>query len=564
MARRRDPGMVSFDVSSDADAGLEGDDGGAPAVAEARPGWWSRAGERWHRADPRQRRLFAGVAGGLAIVLVGGTAVGAAVASHTQTERLRNSPGGVVSLEGELAAVWRVEGGGVPVVLPDGLVVLAEGDDAVALDAGTGEERWRAALGADPVCGPQPRLESGVEWAMPSELVTCLHGPTDERAVTVLDAAGDVVGQRELPGAEYGGEDRDVAPAADGGLLVVEHDTDMPDRLDHATQAGARAAIRRVDPEEARVHVEDAVTGDVRFEVPTGAPSGRLLDECAFVWDRSDGSFPRSFDQATPFRIEVSPPRTLVASPALVGYQWCDVGGATTTTGAVLVESTGEDAVFLGGVAAVEAYSADRFVVPSQDPASGEIGSDLVGADGSVLLESPTRQVATPGASVDADESVVLATDGFGQALTGLDPAGEELWRLDHEAAGVLARAGDVAVVAGNEDLVGVDVTDGTERWRVAMSAPEGRPYAWPTSAVTDGDRVTVALTAVTGDDDQVGELLTVDLATGTARRERLGAGTVPYLAAVDGHLLLQELTVPPDSWVEEADLTSVSVLAPR
>lgn len=71
--------MVSFDVSSD--AGRERDDG-LPGASQPPPGWWSRAGERWQRADSQQRLLYAGAAGAIALVVAGGTAVGAAVAAQ--------------------------------------------------------------------------------------------------------------------------------------------------------------------------------------------------------------------------------------------------------------------------------------------------------------------------------------------------------------------------------------------------------------------------------------------------------------------------------------------------
>lgn len=546
--------MVSFDVSSDVEA--EGDDGGTPVAADARAGWWSRAGDRWRRADRRQRRLLAGAAGGVVLVLIGGTAVAAVVVSHTHDERLRSAPGGVLSLTGEVGEVWRAEGNGVLAVLPGGGVVLDEDEDVVARDAGSGQERWRANLGADPVCGPRPRLESGVEWSMPSDLVTCLHGPAEERTVTVLDAAGDVVGHRELPAAEYGGEDRDVAPAADGGLLVANHDTDMPDDRRYATQEDARAALRDVEPGRASVRVEDAVTGDLRFEVPTTAHAGRLLDECAFVWDESEAVGLDTFDRSAPYRLEVSPERRLHSSPAVVGYRWCDVGGATTPDGRSFAEHAGGGAQRGGGE--VVPYPGGGHVMPT---ASGPDGSVLLAADGTVRLESSRSTISVPHAAVDARGPVVVATAGY-QAIAGLDLDGEELWRHDLMDPHVLAQVGEALVVAGQSDVVALDVADGSELWRVALYDPQ-ELYGWPTSAVTDGERVMVALIGYE-DDVEVGELLTMDLATGAADRERLDAGRVPYLSAVDGHVVLQEVGRADAMGVYRSDVTSVSILAPR
>ncbi len=557
--------MVSFDVSSD--VSFERDDDGvtgvAPEATGPADGWWSRAGARWQRAGRRQRRLVACAAGGVALVLVGGTAVGAAVVSHTQEQRLRAAPGGVVSLEGELAEVWRAPGSGVLAVLPDGGLVLAEGEDVVAVDAASGEERWRTGLGEELECGPQPRLVSGVEWGIPSDLVTCLHGLAAERTVTVLGASGDVVGQRDLPAAEYGGEDRDVAPAADGGLLVAEHDTGLPAVLDFATEAEAMEAVRAVEPGEASVRVEDAVTGDVRFEVPTGSPDGRLLDECFSVWDRSDGGFwPSTFDEATPFWIQVYPPRELTSSPAVVGYQWCDVGGASTVDGVPLGEQVGNSAYYaaLASGSSILPVHGGGYVVPGDHEADG---SALLDADGAVLLESSTLVVAAPTATVDADESVILATESY-EALVGLDPDGEELWRTVQTDPRVLALVGGVAVISEGEELIVVDAQDGTERWWVAPGEQTDDLYTLPTSAVTDGERVTVALMVYRGEGEVAGDLLTVDLTTGTTTRHPLDTVGIPYVAAVDGHLLLQDVAVPDEPGDTGVDVTSVSVLAPR
>jgi outer membrane protein assembly factor BamB len=557
--------MVSFDVSSDAeshDAESRDADDGASTPPAARTAWRARVVDRWRRADRRQRRLAAGVSGGVALVLVGGVATAAALASYTHDERLRASPGGVLSLDGELVEMWSTEAvGGVAAVLPGGGVVLVDGEEVVAWDAASGTERWRAELGPEVVCGPTPQYTSGVEWGLPEEQVTCLHGPADERTVTVLAAAGDVVGQRDLPAAEYGGEHRDVAPAADGGLLVVDHDTDMPAVRDYATESAARAVLDDVEPGDASVRVEDAVTGDVRFEVPTSPHAG--MEGCADVWDRSDGARPLSFDQATPFRLAVSPDRLLVSSPAIVGYQWCDVGGAATTVDGTSVAEHG------GGGAgtwvwSVEPFPGGGYLVPG-DP--GTEGTVLLADDGSVRLETSSSTLVVPQASLVAGGDVVLAQEGP-QAVVGLDAAdGTQLWRHETANPQVLAETDEAVLVVSDEDLVAIDREDGTERWRVTLRGPGGSSVGWPTSAVTDGDRVTVALMVhsltTTADGEVEGELLTADLATGAVVRLPLDDAGQPYVTAVDGQLLLQMLPIT-SSPSDEPDPASVSVLAPR
>lgn len=544
---------MAFDIST------ERDDAGAGTTVPApgpRARWPTRVADRWRAASRHQRRLTAGVAAGVAVVLVGGVVAGAAVASHRHDEQLRAAPGGVLSLDGELAEMWRVEAeGGVHAVLAGGAVVLVDGRDAVAREVASGAERWRVTLGAGVRCGPAPRWESSVEWVLPSDLVTCVHGDDDGRSVTVLDGSGDVVGQRALPAAGYGGEDVEVAPAADGGLLVVEHDTGMPAVLDHATVAEAEDAVAGIVTGRASVRVEDAVSGELRFEVPTREHSAENLEVCIVPWDLSAG-WSTSFDPATPVRLEVMGGTEVVASPTVVGYRWCGVGGASTTDG--VAPGGSRDDV---GTSTVP-YPGGGWLAPADDGP----GRVLLAEDGSVRLVAARGTVLTdPTAVLDGGDPAVLATKG--NAVVRLDAGGEELWRADVRESQLLAHVGDVVVVVTDEELVAVDALDGGERWRVRFFDGQTSRVAWATSAVTDGERVTVALrTYPVGDDGEAaGELLTADLASGAVTWTSLGPTATPFVAAVGGHVVLQhELGWEDWDGGDEPSVTSVSILAPR
>ncbi|WP_407320170.1 PQQ-binding-like beta-propeller repeat protein [Isoptericola halotolerans] len=544
--------MVSFDITAEQD---EHDDGTSPRP-DPHSGWWQRGVDRWRRADRRQRRRVAGVAGGAALLLVGGAATTVALVSHAHDERLRAAPGGVLSLDGELAEVWRADDvRGISAVLPDGGLVLMDGHAVVARDAASGTERWRADLGPDPSCGPTPRPDVSVEWAMPSELVTCLHGPADERTVTVLDAAGDVVGRRELPATEHGGEHHDVLPAADGGLLVVDHDTGMPAVRDHATESAARAVLEDVEPGEASVHVEDAVTGVVRFEVPTSPPAG-ALDECGFIWNLEESGWPGAFDPAAPYRVAIEFDRSLVSSPSVVSYQWCDVGGAASADGTSFTEHL--EGSLTSAVSAVAPFPGGGHLVSDEHVPGGSV---LLADDGSVLIDSPRTAIALPMAALEIDGGVVLATRPG--RVVGLDADGSELWQRELPHARVVAQAGGTAVVHTDDDLVALDVQDGAERWRTTVRALERQELVQLGSAVTDGERIAVAVTrhaTETSADELTGELITVDLGSGAVTQAPLPARS--HLWAVDGHLVL--LQQGASERPGEPGLLSVSTLAPR
>ncbi|GAA4733895.1 hypothetical protein GCM10023216_28050 [Isoptericola chiayiensis] len=568
MARRRDTDLVSFDVSYG--AGLEdgfdasGGAGDVPGGPERGPSWR----DRWRAASPRRRRRIVGSAGAALVVAVGGVSVAGAVQAHVDAERLRESPGGVVSLDGDLTEVWST-GGGVAAVLAGGGLVGIDGTEAVARAVADGAELWRVELGEAPECGPSPRLGSSVEWTLTADVVTCLHGPDGERTATVLHADGAVVGQRDLDPERYGA-DVEVVPAADGALAVAALETPAWVGREFDSQQAADEALARSRDSmvEAAVHVEDALTGDVRSELDLD-DGGLTWSDCAGVAMSGEPGEPERawilFDGST----------RPTATPAVVGYRLCGTAGAVTAAGTALdlkdAIYVGFDSLGTGGD--VSPFPGGGIVVPR-----GGAGSAVVAEDGSERLADLTRRVLVPSAQVGdpEPEPEALAVPDGRYGLVGVD--GIEV-RWERELPGdvqVLARTDGTSVLSvtdyGNDGsglgaLVGLDDADGTERWRVELGEPDGddgAPY-WVqvTSAVTDGGRITAAVTAATGTTWEA-YLLTVDLATGDERRQDLGTEVFPLLSAVDGHLLLHELDPYGDPVGDGIAVETVRVLEPR
>ncbi|WP_402469760.1 hypothetical protein [Isoptericola aurantiacus] len=522
MARRRDTGTVSFDVSAGADDSIAD----AASIAAERPAGPSLR-ERWRTASRRRRRAVAGAAGGIVLVVAGAAVLSGPVMAHAEAERLRSAPGGVLSLDGELAETWGADVDGLGPVLPGGGLVVLQDDAAVALDVATGEERWRVDLGADPECGPQPTISSGVDWTIGVELVTCLHGTEDERTVTVLGDAGGVVGQRSLEPGTYAGAGRRLAPAADGGLVVVEHETGLPEEF--VGGGDIFTELDRLEPSAstATVEVEDALTGERRFEVPVReVPADRAaVSSCYGVQVAED-------DTVRARLVGVDP----TATPTMVGYQGCGVEAAATADGRDLLTGSRE----ASGAGYPRLWSPDRqpypgggFVVTGPDQ-----GSTLLADDGTTVLESSDRLLA-PRATDGTADGLVLAVRGD-DVVVATDRAGTELWRRPVGGVDLAVSTAGAVVTSAWRTIVGLDPLDGTELWTVR---PDAGTDWYPVSAVTDGDRVATVVEEYTDTGEHLAStLLTVDLATGGSRRTPLDDDGDDWPVAVDGQLLLLDL----------------------
>ncbi|ANC32229.1 PQQ-binding-like beta-propeller repeat protein [Isoptericola dokdonensis] len=537
MARRRDTGTVSFDVSFDADDTLD------PGVPSPR----RRTGGRWRAATPRQRRRAGLIGGGLVVLVVGGLATTTAVSAHADAQRLREAPGGVLSLEGPLVESVRTDADDLAAVLDAGVLALVDGADVVAWDVAAGEEVWRTEVGGSPRCGPRPQLGGAVDFATPVDTITCLQD--DGARVTVLTADGDVTGTRDLPADGYGREHQVVAPAAEGGLLVVEHDPGLPERVEiPADDSGDPWLV--LDELERQVtqgtaHVEDALTGDVRFELPVSQPGGRGAGYCYDTYLTNDASV--GGESEATLR-----PADVVATPHLVMYERCGASARGTAAGAPLdvgegIDSYGSIGWFVGpGASSVQTATDGELVVPDGST------TKVVDASGDVVLRAPA-QLAAPSATDGSPAGLWIGTRDYAY-LVALDETGEQVWQTDGGDISLLAQTADTVVMANWERVVGRDPADGAERWRVPLMGTDLLGGAvsrdWnPRAMVTDGLRVMVLVESYSEDGSGSFGLLTVDLASGDHEidmldldgRDGIADGgergwVLPWLVAVDGH----------------------------
>lgn len=535
MARRRGtPDAYTFDLVPDDEAGPEPGLVGAGAEDSPRgPSLRERAAARLRAATPRQRAVAAGAALGTVLAVGGGVAIAAAVQDHQVAERLRGAPGGVVGIDGPLAEAWALElDGGVLAVLPDGGILAVVDDAAVAVEVSDGSQRWRHPLGPDADCGPQPRPHLTAEWAVPSEVVVCLAGPSDARRVTVLDADGTVVGERTLDAA-YSGEGVQVEPAFDGMLAVLERPGPLPEPFEMSAERSdevwARLEEGWIDGADAVLRLEDAVTGEVVTEVDAPFEPVSLF-ECGGVTQDGDRV------------VAEFGPGELVASPTLVEHAHCGVDVALAATGAELAgTSAGWSGIGWFGNPGRTPYPGGGFVV---DDGAG--GGRLLDARG----ESTASYRGTIVAPVSTDGTVtdLVLVDQYDGTI-GAYRAGTELWRADVPSSQVLARTGGVAVVGGFEEVVALELETGAELWSTGpgmegMTGPSDHATMVAlTSAVTDG----ATMLATVATDDGTGpatRLMSIDLATGIPNQHDLEVDGWAVLTAVDGHPLLQSFDV--------------------
>ncbi|MCK0117513.1 PQQ-binding-like beta-propeller repeat protein [Isoptericola sp. S6320L] len=518
MARRRDPGMVSFDVSSDNET--EGADGGAPAGPHgpAGPGsddgWFVRrvgrpVARRWSAVPRRVRRITVTAT---AAVLVLGTGAAVAVDHHRDTEhaeRLAAAPGGVVDLSAPVEPTWEVASDqGVLAVLPDGVVVTTAGSEVLAVEAASGAEVWRHDLGVQPDCGPRQRTPA--DLTRPVDRVVCLSG-APSRTVTVVDASGEVLGQRDIgPAAttqdgqmagEGDGPVREAVPAAGGAVAVLERSDLVLDSATSPAEAFAVLEERRAEGtwRDPVLRIEDARTGEVRVE-ETLEVGRDDLEGCGLgSWSDEPGG-------------QVWLTAHLGVEPAGTGFSFCGLGVWIAADGTV------QDAFPRGTVDGdlLEYTEAGTRIV------SGDDADDDLVLPGFVLEPHAT----------DGTDGPFVAQDGDG-ALAAFTRSGERLWTKDMTVWDVLARAGGTAVVSGDASgLTGLDLATGEELWSRDDLVEGAGGYGVPGTggAVTDG---TVVAVMVPGDP----RLVALDLADGSTRWSADGEAATG-LVAVDGHLL--------------------------
>ncbi|KZM78887.1 PQQ-binding-like beta-propeller repeat protein [Cellulosimicrobium sp. I38E] len=470
--------------------------------------------------DRRRRRwVAAAVVTGVVAVLVGGMLVVDAVTSRDAQERLEAARGAVRPLDVAPTERWTAPAAADRGVgfLP-GLLVTVEGDEAVALDLDTGAEAWRVALGGDEaVCGSWSPWELS---SVASREVVCVAGTgigpfwydpgaqvrsgtgVPPATVTVLDAAGRVVGEREvkIAGAV-------LAPGPDGGLVRVERvgDPGPPSGPPVSVDPGAGETVDGVAGRDVLVTVEDAVTGDVRWR--SELPFQDVPWSCT-SWDAETGG-----EEIDPDRL------TLVATETLVDVGGCGVAASFLPDGERLDDPDlpTDGAVPLAG---------GRFLVDAdRQGTTGALRADRVLDPAGVPVLDAPGEVLDPQATDDPAPGVLFVRDGID--LRAYDDEGARLWTYDGarvpEAVYVLAEG--TAVVATASTVLGLDALSGEQTWSRFLDdlgGDEGRS-AMVTQAFTDG---------------RCAILVLVDPSTGTHPRVvalELSSGSVAWEQDLEG-----------------------------
>ncbi|QAY69433.1 PQQ-binding-like beta-propeller repeat protein [Xylanimonas protaetiae] len=542
------PGAGPEDGSGAGPGGARG--GRVPALADP-----VRAAARSARAllarQPRRRLVALGTA---VAVVVGGTAGVTVAVRHARAdaaERARvaavvASPGGVRDLgHGGLTAAWTTPLTGEVLGALPGTVVTADGGDVVGLRLADGREAWRHALGGQVDCGPA--AVAGERAATPTTL-TCLAGPAADRRVTVIDARGDVVGQRDLGDATG----HDLHPLAGGGLLDVQRTGEVPPPAPILDESDLTAFYPDglLVGQGVRLTVTDAVTGDARWVADIPFRPVADVRTCGLAPDQDAG-----------FRVHTE--ATVRVSATVVDVEGCGVAADYLPDGAPLTAPPG---------------SVQDALVPDPSGGFARVGdtSAFLDARGAVRFTVPS--VAALPVATDGPAPQRLVLDGSGH-LVALGADGARVWPAGGRSGTgprvttVLARAGGVVLSLGadNRTLVAQRADDGAATWNVRL--PGGLTAVGQPEVVTDG-RVAVLAVGTGMGQGAVTHVVGVDLRTGeTWTAAPPATGDPLRLLAVDGRLLAYTATdtvvagtLPggETAWAREGTLTLLAPRAPR
>lgn len=492
-----------------------------PAPRDGRPVQWGerRSSDDAVKAWRRPHELVA-TAGVLALVICGGL-VASTFRDRAYVERLRDAPGGVLTLQHEPAEAWvRPADVGAVLTVP-GAVVLSSAATLVALDPASGVTLWTVATGLDAVCGP-----ADVDGAVPRAVdpVVCVHGVT-ERVATVVAATGEVVAERSVAAGTRPGSSGTVVRARRvGDPVAADHDASAACIETVCTFEGSIDQGRDVE-----VRAEDAVTGDERW-------TWRVPFWPAVV--------PDCIDRLSDGRVGVDAELTRVeGTPAFVRVAGCGVHAVFADDGRRLDPAGAGHFVDVhalpGGGYVTRGPQHDVLVdgdVPAADPSTGSDG-EAPPAEG---RELPGR-LLLPRATDGSDPGVLLVD--LGTRVRAEDREGRELWTAQAPAARLLVQAAGVALLDDGAGNVGaVDLGTGEELWRQnRLDDAAGLDVTvWaPTveQAFTDGRRALVTMRGMPGDWPQELYAVAVDLRSG-----RIEWGTklvgLHRLVAVDGELV--------------------------
>jgi outer membrane protein assembly factor BamB len=451
-------------------------------------------------------------------VVAGGTAYVAARRWDVGDDR----PGVVAALDVDSGAVeWERPLDGEPTAPPavrDGVVYAGTNRGRVhALDAATGDRRWREPVGDWVTRGPT----AGADGIYVVRLTT---GPAK------LASDGTVVWRSDAGGGTNPVLTDDLAVVGtDDGVVAVGRD-DGRTRWRAGTDAGVRFGPHVAD---GRVYAADGYGGVYAFGVDTGEPAWRLPfrpvrmpgpvvgPRTVAGGSRDGGTYDLLATDGTAFPLSGGAATTGVTPAVLDGRDLSEEEAAPTRTA---------DGDLLFGDATRTAGSPDGGRVGGETLLGGGVdgslfrvrtaayGPDPSGDLGPTPTPTPTPEPGDPTASptpvVDYPEAVPAWTT-----------------TLDAGLRSPVTSAGGVAYVGTETGVVAVDPRDGSRRWRRPLGGPvpgapavaDGRAFA-----VTAGGRL-VGLDAETG---AVEWELGLDAGSGAG--PAVAGGTV-YVATDDG-----------------------------
>lgn len=451
------PLLIDLDPD-DVDDGL--DEHPPPSEAGAEPLTWRRVLDRV-RDVLRGRRLVAAVvvvAAALTAVVVD------TVGDRGRLAALRAAPGGVLDLSAEPREVWRVEAeGSVPgglMAVAGGLVVAQHEEALLGLDAETGERRWQVRLpvGASS-CGPGMQVWSGGVQADTADRIVCVTATPSDGAegdgarrstVTVVAADGTVEGTREVRGSPT-----ELYPGGGGSLVSVEwvgEASPVDPQVADDIVAGVADAGSITDGYDLRVRVEDAVTGDRRWQQTI--PFDGAVDPSLCV---------RWSDDGTTSGVDLRGGVQTVVTDRLLWLGGCGIDAWFTPDGARL-DRPSDPGTFEGF--SVEPLTGGGYAVRTDADALGDEGAApdrLLRDDGTEVREVRGRYLV-PLSTDGGGDGVHLARRGAATVATSDD--GTELWRTDVRSTSVLVRTAQVAVLVDEgRHVYGVDLGTGDVLW---------------------------------------------------------------------------------------------------
>ncbi|MCZ2263450.1 PQQ-binding-like beta-propeller repeat protein, partial [Isoptericola sp. QY 916] len=380
---------------------------------------------------------------------------------------LRAAPGGVLDLSAQPHEVWRVEAeGSVPgglMAVAGGLVVAQRQDTLLGLDVETGERRWQVALPAGASsCGPGMQVWSGGVQADTADRIVCVTArPSDGGApegdrvrrstVTVVAADGTVEGTREVEGSPA-----ELYPGGDGSLVSVEwvgEASPVDPRVADDVVAGVADAGAISDGYDLRVRVEDAVTGDRRWQQTV--PFDGAVDPSLCV---------RWSDDGTTSGVDLRGGVQTVVTDRLLWLGGCGIDAWFTPDGGRL-DRPADPGTFEGF--SVEPLTGGGYAVRTDaDDLSAEdpTATDRILRDDGTEVREVRGRYLVPLSTDGGGDGVHLARRGAATVATSDD--GTELWRTDVRSTSVLVRTAQVAVVVDEGRRVhGVDLGTGDVLW---------------------------------------------------------------------------------------------------